>query len=129
MRLFYVMKALFMVCLGILRINAENLSLPNRIFKGQSANLNEFPHQVSIQVKRGLFGFFHFCGGSIVEASWVLTAGHCADLGANDRIVAGINNLKEKPSTRQVIAYLKSVYPGNFVIEIGSTNRSNLSSS
>ncbi|XP_033213877.1 trypsin-1-like [Belonocnema kinseyi] len=46
---------------------------PNgRIVGGDSVSIQEYPHQVSLQA----YGF-GFCGGSIISADWVLTAGHC----------------------------------------------------
>lgn len=45
-----------------------------RIVGGVRADIEEYPHQVSVTSARGLR-----CGGSIVGASWVLTAAHCVD--------------------------------------------------
>ncbi|XP_014597848.1 PREDICTED: transmembrane protease serine 9-like [Polistes canadensis] len=44
-----------------------------RIIGGENTNITEAPYQVSIQ----LLGS-HFCGGSIINKEWILTAGHCA---------------------------------------------------
>lgn len=45
-----------------------------RIIGGVPASVGEFPHQVSIRSEDG-----HYCGGAIINAAWVLTAGHCVD--------------------------------------------------
>ena len=36
----------------------------------------EFPWQVSLRQITGL-GATHFCGGSVIDKDWVLTAAHC----------------------------------------------------
>lgn len=47
-----------------------------RIVGGEVAEMNEFPWQVSLR-SLGAVGATHFCGGSIIDANWVVTAAHC----------------------------------------------------
>ena len=49
----------------------------SRIVGGSQAEQNEWPWQVSLQLYRG--AWFHFCGGSLIDHRWVLTAAHCLD--------------------------------------------------
>lgn len=44
-----------------------------RIVGGRESSVNEFPFAVALLTDRG----FHFCGGSIIGPSHVLTAAHC----------------------------------------------------
>lgn len=60
---------------------------------GQPAATNQFPWQVSIRAKLGQNNAL--CGGSLISANWVLTAGHCTN-GMSDFIVGmGSNNLNQ----------------------------------
>ncbi|XP_017537277.2 mast cell tryptase-like [Pygocentrus nattereri] len=44
----------------------------NKIVGGETANSNAWPWQVSIQYRAG-----HFCGGSLINNNWILSAAHC----------------------------------------------------
>jgi len=47
-----------------------------RIVGGEVAEDGEFPWQVSLR-QIGSIGMTHFCGGSVINENWVMTAGHC----------------------------------------------------
>ncbi|XP_047106726.1 trypsin-1-like [Schistocerca piceifrons] len=60
------------------RLNRSFQTLAGRIIGGRNASILEFPYQVSLQRKYILGnGGSHFCGGSIIDARHMLTAGHC----------------------------------------------------
>jgi secreted trypsin-like serine protease len=46
----------------------------SEIVGGTDADISAFPHQVSLQIEGS-----HFCGGSVLDANWVLTAQHCVN--------------------------------------------------
>lgn len=57
--------------------NSIILALPTyKIIGGTTADVNQFPYQVSVQ-----FQFQsqqkHICSGSILSAEWIITAAHC----------------------------------------------------
>ncbi len=73
-----------------------------RIVGGQTTSYNQFPWQVSIGAKgRGTYDA-HFCGGVLIGARWVVTAGHCVyafgPLAEPDQlhVVHGISNLRSE---------------------------------
>lgn len=77
------------------------------IVGGTNANIADHPWQISLQTNSG----FHFCGGSIVDASWVLTAQHCvADLSSDLRVEVGTSYLSGSGQVRGVDRVL--TYPG-----------------
>ncbi len=51
---------------------------PNKDFNivgGSNADPNEWPWQLSMQSSSGS----HFCGGSLIDAEWAITAAHCVE--------------------------------------------------
>ncbi|XP_075550112.1 serine protease 33-like [Dermacentor variabilis] len=71
--------------------------IQSRIIGGSRAREGEAPWQVSLQ-RNG----YHFCGGSIIEPTIVLTAAHCVRKFPNGfTVVAGIINLGKRTSHYQ----------------------------
>lgn len=62
-----------------------------RIINGQDAKPGEIPYQVSLQTKKQNF---HFCGGSILTANYVITAAHCVVGNKPDNIQVVVGTLK-----------------------------------
>merc|ERR1711881_255812 len=60
------------------------------IVGGKEATPHSIPWQVSVQTRSG----FHFCGGTIINANYVLTAAHCVKPGDNIYVVAGAHSKK-----------------------------------
>ncbi|KAJ0056789.1 hypothetical protein NL108_017698 [Boleophthalmus pectinirostris] len=58
-----------------------------RIVNGEEAVPHSWPWQVSLQDYTG----FHFCGGSLVNENWVVTAAHCG-VTTSHRVVLGEHN-------------------------------------
>jgi hypothetical protein len=51
-----------------------------KVYGGKNAPSGAFPFQVSLilaEAKKGEEFSYHFCGGSLISDTWVLTAGHC----------------------------------------------------
>ncbi|XP_025986033.1 chymotrypsin-2 [Solenopsis invicta] len=74
-----------------------------KIVDGEDAKKGEIPYQVSLQEKDSSF---HFCGGSILNDYYVITAAHCVDgmFPRSIQVVAGIINLSDiKKSIHNVV--------------------------
>jgi len=61
-----------------------------RIIGGKDAPNGKYPYQVSLQHAIG-----HFCGGSILNDKWILTAAHCikGHMSSLIKVLAGTNTL------------------------------------
>lgn len=79
-------------------------SLTGRIVNGTKAHLRQFPYQVSLQRS---YNSRHFCGGSLIDEYYVVTAAHCMFLYGGKilpwtiAVVAGELQLSGRTSTGQ----------------------------
>lgn len=87
------------------------------IVGGQSTTITTHPWQISLQSSFG----GHFCGGSVIDPGWVLTAAHCVEgsSASSLRVVAGITRLSQTGSAqvRSVSQIIR--YPGYVTPESG----------
>lgn len=78
------------------------------IVGGTATQITSVPWQVSLQSADGS----HFCGGTIVAPTWIVTASHCVAEGAPSRIVAGISRLSESASGQARNVKRVIMFPG-----------------
>ncbi len=71
---------------------APGTSGPRRIVGGEPADIGDYPFQVAL-----MDGSFQFCGGTLVNSQWVLTAAHCVegDVGGQYDVLIGTANLTQ----------------------------------
>jgi len=84
----------------------------DRIVGGVNTNISTVPWQISLQTTGG----FHFCGGSIIDDEWILTAAHCVQgsSAASMRIEAGVTLLSASGQVRNVAQiYVAPGYDGD----------------
>jgi len=72
-----------------------------RIINGEDVQYGEIPYQVSLQQTSNSF---HFCGGSIINLDFVVTAAHCVEgkLPKDIKIIVGTVNLNSPQYTHAV---------------------------
>ncbi|XP_073468325.1 chymotrypsinogen A-like [Aquarana catesbeiana] len=68
-----------------------------RVVNGENAVSGSWPWQVSLQDSTG----FHYCGGSIINSLWVVTAAHCG-VTTSHRVVLGEFDLSSNAEPIQV---------------------------
>uniref|UniRef100_A0ABI7WNA8 Coagulation factor IX n=1 Tax=Felis catus TaxID=9685 RepID=A0ABI7WNA8_FELCA len=80
--------------------NVDNVTQPlndlTRIVGGKTAKPGQFPWQVLLKGKIDAF-----CGGSIINEKWVVTAAHCINPDVEITVVAGEHNTEETEHTEQ----------------------------
>ncbi|XP_032892385.1 chymotrypsin B-like [Amblyraja radiata] len=74
-----------------------------RIVNGETAVPGSWPWQVSMQQTNG----FHFCGGSLINENWVITAAHCS-VGTSHIVVVGDYNKCTSDAKAQFIPVAKA---------------------
>lgn len=72
----------------------------DKIVGGVDSNIAAFPYQVALMDS----SFFQFCGGTILNASWIVTAQHCVEgmTASRLRIGAGSSKLSTMRTTGQI---------------------------
>merc|ERR1711917_151746 len=105
----FVLFAVVALAAGAPKISKKALSTPlsrggGRIVGGTEASPGEFPHQIALL--RGGVGGSLMCGGSLVAADRVITAGHCCDGQSASRlgVRVGSHNLYEDDPDQADIA-------------------------
>lgn len=76
-------KIAITLALVLSAFSASAATIDKRIVGGEDAKDGEFPFIVSIQDESGT----HYCAGSLLDSTTVLTAGHCTTAG--DLVRAG----------------------------------------
>lgn len=89
-------------------VNGVTSLSTDEIVGGENTTIQEHPWQVSIREGTSR----HDCGGSILNANWILTAAHCVDGGSPSsfQVRAGITRLSERGQVRDVAEII--VFPG-----------------
>uniref|UniRef100_T1GLW0 Peptidase S1 domain-containing protein n=1 Tax=Megaselia scalaris TaxID=36166 RepID=T1GLW0_MEGSC len=91
---------------------SSSVDLTPRVIGGTDAKLNSAPFVVSIEEQTSS-GYEHYCGGSIINANWILTAAHCITskaLASRTVIFAGCTNIANPEATcvKRTIASYKN---------------------
>ncbi|XP_067905950.1 chymotrypsin-like protease CTRL-1 [Heterodontus francisci] len=107
------MALLWIVCLAITTVTTVSgvpsaIPLNNyvsRIVNGQFAQPGSWPWQVSLQDYNGR----HFCGGSLVNENWVITAAHCNFNPGYHQVVLGEFDMYSSAEQVQIISVSQAI--------------------
>ncbi|NXL91740.1 CTRL protease, partial [Alectura lathami] len=84
---------------------SPSVQYSERIINGQNAVSGSWPWQVSLQTRSGS----HFCGGSLINEYWVVTAAHCEFSPYSHVVVLGEYNLSLQGEAVQVKTVSKAI--------------------
>lgn len=87
--------------------SSQSMAVEQRIIGGTDATSGTYPWVVSLQSKDGS----HFCGASLLDKQWVLTAAHCVEgetAGGMQVVVADYNT--KQVDTGEVKANVEAIY-------------------
>ncbi|KAM9462635.1 hyaluronan-binding protein 2 [Clarias gariepinus] len=80
-------------------------TITSRIFGGRKSKPGAYPWQASVQtrLRNSTEDFSHFCGGTLLNSCWVLTAAHCIDNTTEMQVVlGGVDLMKEEAADQTV---------------------------
>lgn len=97
-------------CVDGADVGDENVAVESdEIVGGTNTTIAANPWQIALTTNAG----FQFCGGSIINASWVVTAAHCVAGGNSDmRVVAGITQKSQQASGQIRAIDAVTMFPG-----------------
>ncbi|KAM6967415.1 trypsin-1-like [Aplochiton taeniatus] len=90
----------------VLLIGAVFAQEDDKIVGGYECPAHSEPHQVSLNVG------YHFCGGSLVNQNWVVSAAHCYQTRIEVRL--GEHNLRNTEASEQAIASSRVIRHPNY---------------
>ncbi|XP_055055096.1 chymotrypsin-like elastase family member 2A [Misgurnus anguillicaudatus] len=73
------------------------------VVNGVEARPHSWPWQISLQVLEN-GSLIHYCGGSIIDTNWVMTAAHCISSSLTYRVFVGKHNQSEDEAGSKAIS-------------------------
>ncbi|XP_046411533.1 brachyurin [Neodiprion virginianus] len=86
---------------------------PSRVVGGEEASPGQFPYQVGL-FSTNAAGSTGFCGGSILNYEWILTAAHCVDVAVSVEVILGAQYIREDEPTQVVLQVAEIIVHENW---------------
>ncbi|KAF5896510.1 hyaluronan-binding protein 2-like [Clarias magur] len=80
-------------------------TITSRIFGGRKSKPGAYPWQASVQTRsrNSTEDFSHYCGGTVLNSCWVLTAAHCIDNTTEMQVLLGGVDLMKTEAADQTV--------------------------
>ncbi|MBU0945703.1 MAG: trypsin-like serine protease [Proteobacteria bacterium] len=79
----------------VLTLRDRKLTMIPKVVGGAAAEPDRWPWAAAIAFKKDDDSLFQYCGGTLIDSRWVLTAAHC-DVQKGDKVILGRSNLKQE---------------------------------
>lgn len=83
----------------------RHYGLSTRIVGGKKVGTGKYQFIASLND----YGYGHFCGGAILNPTWIITAAHCLEGGPTDYVIVGTHHLKKDTDLRQEIKVKRKI--------------------
>ncbi|KAJ3632607.1 hypothetical protein MTP99_009604 [Tenebrio molitor] len=105
-----ILLCFYFACISCFQVKPNERKIGSRIIGGQPARVAQFPYAaaITVQTTNGRF----FCGGTLLNWDWILTAGQCVDGAILFTIQLGSNSLvADDPNKLQVATSEYVIHP------------------
>jgi len=112
--------AVLLVPLGVPSLSeaacGKRVATSSRVVNGEDATPNSWPWQISLRYRNYPYhnAYGHYCGGSLIENDWVLTAAHCVARNPDPtawKVIVGAHYREGSPTSVQETITVTQVIP------------------